>query len=597
MAAKLEEEASCPTYSDTKVQLHQTTKRAIFTNVSRKEGCPKRGRHLGLYCDDYQQAACAKCFHNDTRNGTGKCDFVGEVFDKHTKEINDHLALVQQQIGNILDALDNLNTQEREIVQHGDSVKNQIDVLVGEIIEAVVQSGRQLKDNVDNLTRKKLRNISKQKEYGDVLFTQLKSCQIYAQDRIRNGSQQEIELEKKDMIQRLRAACQELELQKLQIKEKTDIVFQRNHDILERCGKIGGVSTDVSVDTKPALAIIGQYRIIDIDVSNVTWKDSFLSKVMCNLIRYEDNLLLQCKIQHIVGDKYCIPFVPTYPGLYRIEVQVHGVSHQCDPSAVRVIPPPTVKCLPIGGLAAPRAIAITSDDLILVADGASSTVAVVSREGRLVNSFQHQGGGCPTDICVTPDDHILVLSSHAPHITKYSVDYTLVHTIQSEEGSGPHNYRNPQGIAVSTSGEVYVADTDNNRIKVLNPDLTLSHMLAPSPLGLNRFKRPQGMALAVSSRGTKYVYVCDSHNKTIQKLLRNESVIKFKGKSCPRYIAIDCNILYVTDEHGVNFYDGTYGTCLGRFGYPNCNGIAVDEQGVIYVCDTNKGILVFNMYI
>ena len=313
-------------YITTLIELYQATQKATAAvpDTPKDESCSKHGRPLDMYCDDCQQVVCAKCFHLDHRDH--KCDFVADTYSETKQEISDRLLIVQQQVGVVLDALDKLNTQEREIIQHGESVKNQIDTLIGEIVEAAQQSGRQLKENVDNLVQQKLSNISGQKEHGKMLLTQFKSCQEYVEDKLDNKSQQEI----LHMIEILRAVSQELELQELQMKEKADIVFQRNHDILERCSKIGEVSTTINnslyeplknLDSK--VAIVGMHRTININVPNVSWKDFFLSTLTCNLIRDEDNLLLKCKIQHIKGTLYKIEFAPACPGLYCIEVQIN----------------------------------------------------------------------------------------------------------------------------------------------------------------------------------------------------------------------------------------------------------------------------------
>ena len=45
-----------------------------------------------------------------------------------------------------------------------------------------------------------------------------------------------------------------------------------------------------------------------------------------------------------------------------------------------------------------------------------------------------------------------------------------------KKGSGPLQFNYPEGIAISPiTGLVYIADWNNHRIQVLNPDLTFSH--------------------------------------------------------------------------------------------------------------------------
>ena len=45
-----------------------------------------------------------------------------------------------------------------------------------------------------------------------------------------------------------------------------------------------------------------------------------------------------------------------------------------------------------------------------------------------------------------------------------------------KQGSGPLEFNSPCGVTISPiTGHVYIADCNNHRIQVFNPDLTFSH--------------------------------------------------------------------------------------------------------------------------
>ena len=135
--------------------------------------------------------------------------------------------------------------------------------------------------------------------------------------------------------------------------------------------------------------------------------------------------------------------------------------------------------------------------------------------------------------------------------------------------AGAAQFNNPGGIAVDTSGNVYVADSGNNTIrKVTNTGVVTT--LAGSP-GQNgnvdgtgagaQFGYPLGIAVDNSFN----VYVTDAFNHTIRKVTSGGTVTTLAG--CP---------------NTWGFTDGTGSGAL--FNAPA--GVAVDASGNLFVADT-----------
>ena len=65
-----------------------------------------------------------------------------------------------------------------------------------------------------------------------------------------------------------------------------------------------------------------------------------------------------------------------------------------------------------------------------------------------------------------------------------------------EEGSGPLQFNKPAGLAISPiTGQVYIADWNNHRIQVLNPDLTFSHSFGSEGSANGEFHNPHNIAI------------------------------------------------------------------------------------------------------
>ena len=145
----------------------------------------------------------------------------------------------------------------------------------------------------------------------------------------------------------------------------------------------------------------------------------------------------------------------------------------------------------------------------------------------------------------------------------------------SLDGTGAAaSFNYPIGVAADSSGNVYVADTDNNMIREITPagvvtTLAGSASSSGSADGTGSgasFHRPLG--LAVDSSGT--VYVADTGNNTIRKVTSAGVVTTLVGTA-----------------GAVGSADGT-GTAAS-FNLPT--GLAVDGAGNVYVADSMNGAI------
>lgn len=148
-------------------------------------------------------------------------------------------------------------------------------------------------------------------------------------------------------------------------------------------------------------------------------------------------------------------------------------------------------------------------------------------------------------------------------------------TAGSADGiAGSSRFSGPRGVAVDTSGQIYVADTFNHTIRKISPGGAVSTWAgaAGSPgssdgAGANaRFNSPAG--LAVDNAGN--VYVADMMNHTIRKITADGVVSTLAGSA------------------------GTSGSADGagsnaRFQEPV--GVAVDASGNLYVADSGNSTI------
>ena len=145
----------------------------------------------------------------------------------------------------------------------------------------------------------------------------------------------------------------------------------------------------------------------------------------------------------------------------------------------------------------------------------------------------------------------------------------------SADGTGSNaRFHSPSGVAVDSSGNVYVADTLNNTIRLVSPAGVVSTLAGSSSAGSSdgtgtgaRFYGPQGLAADSSNN----IYVADTNNQTVRKLVPSTGVV-------------------TTIAGGAGLAGRADGSGTGaRFNFPS--GVAADTSGNVYVADTENNLI------
>ena len=149
--------------------------------------------------------------------------------------------------------------------------------------------------------------------------------------------------------------------------------------------------------------------------------------------------------------------------------------------------------------------------------------------------------------------------------------------------------RYPGGVAVDTSGQVFVADTYNSRIVSMNADGSNQTTIAATG-----FSYPMGVAVDTSG----HVFVADFGNSRIVSMNAdgsNQTTIG-SGFNYPSGVAVDTSgHVVVADTYNSRIVsmnaDGSNETAIGS-GFDNPWGVAVDTSGQVFVGDTNNNRIV-----
>jgi DNA-binding beta-propeller fold protein YncE len=215
-------------------------------------------------------------------------------------------------------------------------------------------------------------------------------------------------------------------------------------------------------------------------------------------------------------------------------------------------------------------LAMDDNDRLFVSDSHMKTIFVFDAAHRLVGSFGADSLQRPSGIALDTKNRVLYVTD----VVKNQVIVFDADTFKLQRAIGgppakpgdedPGTFARPTNVAVDGKGDVYVADTINNRVQIFDAEGNFLSMFGRGGDGPGYFGRPKG--LAVDRDG--HVWVADTTMDRVQ----------------------------VFDRQGrLAAYFGMHGTLPGQFVLPT--GVAIDSQNRVMVTEQFKGRLQIFRYI
>ena len=595
-----------------------------------KQNCSVHGNPLELFCKTCEDVVCRSCIAADHKGH----DYSGaDYYRRRCQKLEFDLNSVREKITAVINALAALTNRENEIKEQGEAIKEEIHVMVAELVDVLKQSERQLSREVDTIIDSKLKVLLEQKKSAETRLSQLKNCKEFVEQSLQTGNPQQVLMGEKQMTERMIHVTQEVNMEDYELTEEADVQLTKDGNIVDTLHHIGIVFTPTTLQ---------QCKIQKIDPRQLTIKKEMvsfpislkfhdasflvvpLSSINCRVFPagIPVNISVNTPVNLQVDDSITTTITATaHPGVYMIqcsplnrgsyEVTIRVNNFQLE-STLLVIPfnPCLSTITPIRTIALkkPWGVAVNGDNHLVVSEYSTNTVTVLDKDGMPVKSFGSKDVKfyCPRGVAVTPDNFILVVDDHK--IQKINMDGSGIASV-GRQGTGALEFYNPHGVTVSpTSGLIYVADRDNHRIKVLNSDLAFSHSFGSKGTAIGQFSYPYYVAVD----GQGFLYVADTSNNRIQKFTSDEMFVTEFGiegsgpgqLNRPTAIVIDVhNWVYISDctNERISIFttDGRFVRSFGGKGssegqFYNPHGLAFDSEGTFYVCDYyNRRLVVY----
>ena len=245
-----------------------------------------------------------------------------------------------------------------------------------------------------------------------------------------------------------------------------------------------------------------------------------------------------------------------------------------------------------GELSIPLGVAIDENTgYICVTGGFGSRVSIFSETGDFLNTFSHQDMRSPWGIALHRDNIYVTAWSDAVFHFKMEQQIRHVAKFGSGKGSSDEQFNSPLGLTVSTDVDVFVADSNNHRIKILDQSLRfkrhVTHQLMKKPRDV-KLTRDEMYVLCGSS---PCVLVLSHAGEMTRSLVTRGDGMQV---CIPHFFCLDAkqNVL-ISDygAHDVKIFskDGTYLHTVGQEGHER--GMLFNPMGIALTKDLNLVIV------
>ena len=571
---------------------------------------------LELYCETCGELICSHCVFRGQKHHSHEYDLISSCYEQYKKEMTPSLEPVEKQLTTVKKALTHLDVRCGEISVQRAAIEADIHRTTQRLHEIIDIRNTELINQLHQETQEKLKDLAVQRYELEMILAKLSSCLEFVRESLETSSHGEVMKMKATIIKQVKELTATFQPDVLKPNTEADIEFIASTDVTAMCQNYGQVHVPGSPDPSQCqvtgkgleVAVVGEESTSIVQANDFNGEPCEKQMTLqCELVSELTGAVVRGNVRRRGENQYEINYRPTIKGRHQLLIKTKDQHIKGSPFPVTAKMPVEKLGTPIRTIYevnCPFGVVINKKGEMVISEFDGHCVTVLSLSGETFQSFGTHGSGQgqfdhPGGMTVDSKGNLLVADSHNGRIQKFTGDGQFLIAVGSV-GEGPLQFVGIVSIAVNPkNNKIYAADTCNNRIQVLNSDLTFSSTFGKYGTGKGQFDRPYG----VSCDSSGQIFIADYGNHRIQVFTAKGRFVRMFGQhgSCrgklnkPICIFVDADgVVYVSESenHRISVFTseghfvtsfGSKGEGPGQFNGPR--GIAVDNSGVVYVCD------------
>ncbi|XP_064396648.1 E3 ubiquitin-protein ligase TRIM71-like [Halichondria panicea] len=551
-----------------------------------------------IFCFDCNKLICRDCIVIE--HAGHNYEFVKKAAPATRKKLTEHLSPLKNLLPDLSTAVNQVKGTKQKIQAQKELTERQVNAKFQELHDILDRCKVRVLRESSALADSKMEKLTIQEKGVDLSLGTAQSLIDFVERTLENASDEELITMQEQVVSRIDAevvkrgkeaanpdpvekddfgvevfVCEDLK----KLCENNVIVYDGKVDPT-KCTVEGDGAKNAEIDKPTCFSI------------NTHQPQQFSSNTKVTLKSLVDESSQQLQAVPVRGGVYSVEYTPRVRGRHHLLISVDDQPIPGSPFSVFIKIPPTKLDKPVRVIREinnPQYMVFNSSEELIVTDY-SGYVLVFDKKGKQIRSISRSkhGFGCISGVAVDKEDNIYVCDSGKNCVYKLNKRGDLLKRFGTK-GSGPKELNYPRGIAVA-GDQVFVCDKNNHRVQVLTTELEPVKQIGSYGTGNEHFNLPEDVAVD----NEQIVYVTDCYNHRVQVLTMDGRFIRSIGKEesgqgdlyCPNGVCVT-GFVYVMDNgnNRVSVFtkDGQFVTSFGNGHITNLYGVAVDNDGFVYV--------------
>ena len=565
---------------------------------------------LALYCETCEKQLCRDCVLMTKEHTNHKYGFFKEVAIKYREKLVGEMSLIKTHNSSISSALGEIVAAETSAVDYALKCQDDVDCTFDEMISILQACKQAMKDEATAYYSSFAGVFDQQKERLKDIQGKINSAVASVDTSLQDDDQSFLK-RMESTFERISNLQKKFQTVSLTVVKPQPLAMQAvGTDVLQQFIKTKYFFCKL-VDTKMCLIdfMNAKLHVGQQTLFTLTLRDSSgnvcvgENEVNVDLLTHQGNLI-KGKLESLSQGHVKVILTPERRGQHQLNVKVNGAHIKSSPFTVTVYIPPNLLSQPVAtipGMKRPGSLVYShTEDKILVTEVNNGRIMKITRDSQLhVHVILREFIKLThvSEIAQDADLNIFYATTSDNQLHKLSDDGNIIKTV-GRLGKRNAEFNYPNGLRVNKKRELYVCDSENNRIQVFDLDLYFKRSFGKSGTGKGQFNFPEDVDFDSSGN----IYVTDIGNHRIQvftcterhiRSIRNQRVPIFQ----PVSLLMHDEQLYVTDQHNHKVWVmNTSGEIIATFGGEHLStpkGITVDKAGFVYVASYYSKIVVF----